>query len=848
MRAPGSLSPGLGRATILFLSIAAIGLPADLDAQIVTGEVVERGSARPLPGTWIALLDSLDAPASSTLTDPDGTFLLAAPGPGTYTLRTRLIGFEDTTSPAFLVGAGETMSRRVEIPVRALSLSGIEVGASKRCGPRIRGGDEIARLWEEARTALEILEWTEAEAALRYHVVRSRRVLDARTLRVQDLNEELARGIYAESPYISLPAARLAEEGYVQPAPDSTDAWDYWAPDATVLLSDSFLDAHCFEVAPNSDDDRVGLRFSPVEGREIPDIEGVLWLDRATGELRTLEFTYVGIPYGPGSWEGVGGRVDFERLATGVWIVRQWHIRMPRTADSMQDRSGRPEFSLRSINEEGATVLRVETLEGETLAQARGATLYGQVRVDETGATLADAVVDVVPTGFRAVTGEDGSYRLEGLPEGRFEIRITHPALERMGTGSRSGTIDLIDGRATRLPFDAEITRAAADFCRGSGIVAPTVHAVVGAARTPTDGGIPGLEVRIRAGDGARADVTTSADGGWAACLPGLDPGDSIEVAIALGPSRSAGVRQVAVSPGPFTAVDLEVDAEMLTAEAMTLPLYETEPGSDAVTTTVVDSAGGDIVVGAPGVTVPGTTAPQSLRVPVIGRVMDTSRGVPVPAARVTLLSTAGDTLHRAEAGADGRFLALAPDTDSVTVSVDALGYRGASTGVVPEQGAARLEIGIAPSPIALGGLSVTVEQRLRSLELGGFYRRRRGATGDFLDLTNMNLPSTVSAVEMVGRLGGVALGAGREPYFLRAQRPDLTGRGQSLCFPVIVVDGHPIRTSSGRRGRFVALRDMMPHADLIAAIEVFPTSATAPVQWRTLENECGVIAIWTRR
>lgn len=137
-------------------------------------------------------------------------------------------------------------------------------------------------------------------------------------------------GSCSGSPYRSLAAGSLAQTGYVRPAPENT--WEYRAPDAEVLMSDSFLDTHCFQVVPAPADEpgMVGLGLEPVPGREVPDIEGVLWLDAESGALERLDFRYVNLPFEQGrDWDQIGGRVEFERLETGLWIVRRWYIRMP---------------------------------------------------------------------------------------------------------------------------------------------------------------------------------------------------------------------------------------------------------------------------------------------------------------------------------------------------------------------------------------------------------------------------------------------------------------------------------------------------------------------------------------
>lgn len=77
----------------------------------------------------------------------------------------------------------------------------------------------------------------------------------------------------------------------------------------------------------------MGVAFSPAERsrrRGVVDVQGTLWLDRHTGELRRVEFHYVGLPT---TMEAVGARglIDFQRLPTDVWIVSAWELRIPRT-------------------------------------------------------------------------------------------------------------------------------------------------------------------------------------------------------------------------------------------------------------------------------------------------------------------------------------------------------------------------------------------------------------------------------------------------------------------------------------------------------------------------------------
>jgi hypothetical protein len=114
-----------------------------------------------------------------------------------------------------------------------------------------------------------------------------------------------------------------------------------YGPNTDVLLSREFQNTHCLGLRrERTRPEQIGLTFAPVEGRTLPDIEGVLWLDAASAELRTLEFEYRNMPSRLIRGDYVGS-ADFIRLAEGTWIIRRWRLASPRL-------------------EEGAEVLRIE--------------------------------------------------------------------------------------------------------------------------------------------------------------------------------------------------------------------------------------------------------------------------------------------------------------------------------------------------------------------------------------------------------------------------------------------------------------------------------------------------------
>ena len=144
------------------------------------------------------------------------------------------------------LGTGSPVEPRLAIEIEPLALTGITVEGSQRCRIRQDIGQAAARVWEEARRALTATALTSEEEILRFRLVRWRRELGPHT---SDRGHKRAFG------------ARRGI-GHV-----------YFAPDARVLLSDAFMEHHCFTVEEGRRENEglVGLGFQPVPGQMVPD-------------------------------------------------------------------------------------------------------------------------------------------------------------------------------------------------------------------------------------------------------------------------------------------------------------------------------------------------------------------------------------------------------------------------------------------------------------------------------------------------------------------------------------------------------------------------------------------------
>jgi hypothetical protein len=332
--------------------------------QVVVGQVVDATTGAPVGEGFVVLLDEQGREVARTLTPSDGRFLLRAPGPGRYRLRSERIGYVAVVAPPFTVEQGETRTAELSVAALAVQVAAVEVSGRTTCRVDPDRTDMTAAVWGEVRKALAAAVWMERQPAYRYRAVGYHRDWDAGRNRVQSETRDTLVGHW-RAPWASRPPTELAERGYIRPAGDSID---YYSPDASIIQDSTFLGTHCFALTSRSSSGEVqiGLSFEPEPGRRLPDVRGVLWLDQHSAELRALEYRYTRVPGGLTDAR-VGGTIEFLRLPSGAWIVWRWQIRMPLIALDMMPLPGaygEPRARLVGFRDRGGEVLEVRALDG----------------------------------------------------------------------------------------------------------------------------------------------------------------------------------------------------------------------------------------------------------------------------------------------------------------------------------------------------------------------------------------------------------------------------------------------------------------------------------------------------
>jgi len=300
-------------------------LPSLAAAQVVSGRVARRGI--PVEGAIILLVSPDGREVARVATRDAGRFQLRAPA-GRYSVRVIQIGWRPATPGAVVLREGVTTRANYDLVTPPLTLASIRVTDRTACAVRPDSNAAAYAVWEAARASLVATLLTRGEP-VEATVHRSDKTLarDGRRIVADSTSIHQARSLV---PVRSLDARTLNEQGYV--TGESGREQTFWAPDADVLLSEEFMATHCLGAElPASPDSAslIGVRFAPAgRSREQVGIEGVLWVDRQSAELRAFQYRYTNVSPTVRR-ANAGGVVEFLRIPRGRWIVHRWTMQYP---------------------------------------------------------------------------------------------------------------------------------------------------------------------------------------------------------------------------------------------------------------------------------------------------------------------------------------------------------------------------------------------------------------------------------------------------------------------------------------------------------------------------------------
>jgi len=442
-----------------------------VEGQTIVGSVLDATTSAPLTGVLISLLDLDGERVRAVLSDDTGRFVMDVGRFGRYTLRAERIGLQTTTSDSFDLITLNAHTERILMGDRAVAIEGLIVDSRvKQCRNDPVEAVQIQRWWQDVRTALDVSSVVQVEGVHQFEVERFEREWGPDLRRIISSNTRSEMSL-SNSPFVSAEADYLADGGFVQG--ELAGQREYYAPDADVLLSNTFLALHCFSISEHDDDDRlVGLTFEPTRDNKIPEIAGTLWVDSTSAELQNLEFLYTNMSELPPNESG--GYVSFEYLPSGAWIVREWYIRMPKLG--MQTRSDESRLMILGYVDVGGQVRPLEATSVSMDRLGEVGAIRGMVYDSIRGRGLSGATVSIMGTRFQARTDRAGEFILTNVPVGDHHLTFFHDDPEAWGLGAPFIEVEVETERTTTAYLALPRFRQAARIvCMGSGNDAETV-------------------------------------------------------------------------------------------------------------------------------------------------------------------------------------------------------------------------------------------------------------------------------------------------------------------------------------------------------------------------------------
>lgn len=820
-------------------------LPLAVRAQTVRGVVLDAGE-RPIPGVVVLLLDSTSSVTARALSDQRGEFRLAAPRAGTYRVRTLRIGFRPVVSPPMTLAAGAEVARRLVLTGLPISLDTIRVVDRNVCRAFTDSGAATYAVWEQIRTALTAAQLTAAARTIFATTIARDQTVGARPGvnegKVLDQSAVVQTG-YVTQPWRAVGADTLRRLGYMYTERNASIV--YYAPDLDVLLSSIFVEDHCFKlVYERRRGDRIGIAFEPSpDRRNIAEIRGTIWVDRASSELRRLEFRYTHVA--PEQEQLAGGDIDFARMRDGTWAISSWNIRMP-LLEQVLNPSRAPEIRPGGIKTTGGSLILARR-GADTLWMAQPLVLSGRVVDSASGDGIAGARVQLAGTSLAESTDARGRFSIRGVLPGQYDVEIRTASLDSMATSHRTplSFADAENRLELRVPNASQLAAAICGATRDSLARGPGI--ILGRARLRDDStgsASAARNVVVIAEWGAasarhddttgavttrRLQASTTADGSFRVC--GLPLNTMVSLRATADSAETVDVSSVRIPSSRYLA-----RAEL-----------------------TLDRLG---ELAARGAVFTGIVITDSTRAPIIG-------------AEVALPELGKSTVTDAR----GAFRITGIPAGEHQIVVRRLGYGAADTRVKFE-GHETVE-----RRVVLGRAvmlePVTISDRAIARSLESFEENRRVGLGHFLTraeiakydgMTLRTVLEQVPDVRMVnGRTESAWVTSRRAPAAMCPTPPPrdplkgstsgqkcLENHGYYVpftyeaaqgmvpaCYALVYVDG---ALMNGIREPVEPFDVSTIAPERIEAIEFYAGAAQTPLKYSRMGSNCGVLVIWTRR
>lgn len=776
-------------------------------AQQLTGVVLRDASRAPVSGVVLLAHSPVgDTVLARALSGAQGQFALPVRA-GTFRVRALRIGYRPAELGTFTLAPDEIRRVSLVLPENPLVLQAVTLRASARCDVVGRAGEAVASLFDEARKALVATQLRPPEGRPTALVAVAK---SATSLTGAPLMEPEARLISGQSvrPFQAAPLEDIERRGYVVEEDGNTF---FRAPDAPVLLSESFAASHCLQLVEGEGAQAglIGIGFKPVRvQRPRVGIAGTLWMDRATYELRRLDFAYVGlVPLLARA--GLGGEVLFTRLADVSWIESRFEVRMPRLRMAPVARGRLPFPVLDGLERSTGEVLSMrvgDTLlfQGDSALERRmlaaiGATgggvagiTFGGIRGTLTdslrtrdAARLAGDTVVLRELGRRAVSDLTGTFEFKGVPAGRYTLLYQAPWFDSLGISPLAHALEVRAGEVTETAL-ATPALATYQFLQ-CGAVLDTLDALLHGEISDGDG-MPLAGARVVArwsiwrieGDRPtqqrmeRSD-TTGASGAYLLC--GLPKDVPFDVTAYAAATDSSGVR---VRVGPTGDIGRR-----------------------------------SLVVG-----------DASARVRVRGRVV----GPDGSGLRQATVAAMLDETAIAPTRGDGSFELAIRGRRTQQARVRALGYEPRIIDLDPR--GPMIEIAdIVLRPVAAGLDTVRIVARADPLDWRAEFDRRRAlGLGGFITEDQLARMPRVTGNQLAQIATRIRVDRGLI----------LLQRGVGACAPRWYVDGYDSGTESDNGPGWVTMI-----LNSARAVEVY-SAAQAPPRFNDFDG-CGAIVVWTR-